>query len=110
MTSPGEAVTRAQRYTVTVFLTAGEEMRPFGRTRDLSATGAFLETNERPEIGAVHEIAIVWGDDTLVCAVRVARHAADGIGVTFVDPGEPFQKAIAEILQSAPLKASTPRL
>ena len=95
---------------VTVFLTAGEEMQPFGRTRDLSITGAFVETGERPEIGSVREVAIVWGDDTVVCAAKVARHAADGIGVTFINPSESFQQAVAEILQSAPPKRPTIKL
>ena len=105
MVDEGETPTRAPRYTVTVFLTAGEEMRPFGRTRDLSVTGAFVETSDRPPLGEVRELAIVWGEDTLVSSARIARHAADGVGVTFVDPPEAFQKAVSEILQTAPLKA-----
>ena len=108
MTSGDAPGAPAPRFMVAVFLTAGEEMEPFGRTRDLSISGAFVETTERPEIGSMREIAIVWGEDTLVCPARVARHAADGIGVTFVDPGEPFQKAVEEILEGSALKIPKP--
>ena len=108
MTKGGEVLAPALRYMVTIFITAGEEMEPFGRTRDLSITGAFVETEGRPAIGEVMELAIVWGHDTLICPARVARHAADGVGVIFIDPPEAFQKAVAEILQSAPLKPSRP--
>jgi hypothetical protein len=97
----------ATRYMVTVFLTTGEEMQPFGRTRDLSISGAFVETAERPEIGSLREIAIVWGDDTVVCTAKIMRHAADGIGVTFINPSDSFQQAVAEILQTAPPRRST---
>ena len=104
MTNFAGPTVSAPRFTVTIFLTVGEEMRPFGRTRDLSVSGAFVETGERPEIGSTPEIAIVWGEDTLLCRARVVRHSTDGIGVTFLDPEISFTRAIEDIVNSAPLK------
>ncbi len=91
----------APRYRVTVFIGQGEEMVPFGRTRDLSVSGMFLETEARPPIGAEQEIAIVWGDDTCICSVKVVRHADDGVGLTFVTPDATFMNAVREIITSA---------
>jgi hypothetical protein len=84
-----------------VFIGQGEEMVPFGRTRDLSVSGMFLETEARPEIGSEQKIAIVWGDDTCVCSARVVRHAEDGIGLTFMTPDATFMNAVQEIITSA---------
>ena len=104
----GEALpTRAPRHTVTIFLTTGAEMAPFGRTRDISESGAFVETAERPAVGSTHELAIVWGEDTLVCTAKVVRHAADGVGVAFVNPEASFRAAVAEILQNVPPDSTT---
>ncbi len=94
----------APRFIVTVYLTTGDEMQPFGRTRDLSITGAFVETEARPDIGSVQELAIVWGDDTLFCTARVIRHTADGIGIAFVEPDAGLLRAVQEITDTAPVR------
>ena len=99
MSGGSEQQTPAPRYKVTVFIGVGEEMVPFGRTRDLSRSGMFLETEERPPLDSVQEFSIVWGDDTLVCPSRVVRHADDGIGITFIDPGPGFMSALDEIIE-----------
>jgi hypothetical protein len=91
----------APRYRVTVFIGQGEEMVPFGRTRDLSVSGMFLETEARPELGSEQTVAIVWGDDTCECKAKVVRHADDGIGMTFVTPDATFMNAVREIITSA---------
>ena len=93
---------RAARFSVTIFLTAGTEMRPFGRTRNLSVTGALVETAERPAVGSCHEIAIVWGDDTFVCNARIVRHTPDAVGIAFVERPDSFTGAVLEILSDAP--------
>jgi hypothetical protein len=92
---------RAPRYRVTVFIGQGEDMVPFGRTRDLSVSGMFLETDHRPSIGSEQDIAIVWGDDTCVCTVRIVRHADDGIGLSFMTPDATFMNAVQEIIYGA---------
>lgn len=92
----------APRHKVTVFIGEGEEMDPFGRTRDLSVSGIFLETEQRPAIGTEREISVVWGDDTFVCMAKVVRHDADGIGLTFIDPPAPFIAAITDIIDGQP--------
>lgn len=91
---------RAPRRRVTVFIGRGEELVPFGRTRDLSLSGMFLETDARPDVGSVQEVAIVWGDDTCVCKAEVVRHAEDGIGLAFFTPDAAFMNALEEILAS----------
>jgi hypothetical protein len=93
---------RPQRHSVSLFVSSGEEPVPFGRTRDLSVTGIFVETSERPLVGEVLNIGFVWGEDALVCAARVARHAGDGIGLMFVNPDPFFLRAVSEILDATP--------
>jgi hypothetical protein len=83
-------------------VSSGEEPVPFGRTRDLSVTGIFVETTERPEIEGILNIGFVWGEDALVCAARVVRHTSDGIGLVFVGPDAFFLRAVSEILESTP--------
>lgn len=77
-------------------------MVPFGRTRDLSVSGVFLETDERPYVGTVREIAVVWGDDTFFCSARVVRHSNDGIGLVFVEPPRPFLDVVTDIIADQP--------
>ena len=60
----------------------------------------FLKTEERPPVGTMHSINLVWGEDTYECEVRVARHAADGLGVAFVDPHPGFVAAVDDLLGS----------
>ena len=93
---------RPQRHRVSLFVAAGDEPVPFGRTRDLSVTGVFVETEQRPEIERVVNLGLVWGEDSLICAARVVRHAADGIGLSFLKPDPFFLRAIVEILNTTP--------
>ena len=78
---------------------------PVGRTRNLSETGIFLETDVRPAIGSQHELFLAWGSDFHSCSVRIIRHADDGIGLTFLEPDIGFKQAIAEILADSPALA-----
>ena len=96
------ATRRPPRHSVSLFVSAGEEPVPFGRTRDLSVTGLFVETRERPPIEMVVNLGLVWGEDSLVCAARVVRHAGDGIGLSFLKPDAFFLRAISEILDTSP--------
>ncbi|MEE8408991.1 MAG: PilZ domain-containing protein [Myxococcota bacterium] len=100
--SGGKQGNPAARYQVTVFIGEGEDMVPFGRTRDLSVSGVFLETEERPDIGSLRLISVVWGDDTFVCRARVVRHTNQGIGLTFVEPPGPFVDVITDIVSNQP--------
>ncbi len=94
--------TRPQRHSVSLFVSSGEQPVPFGRTRDLSLTGIFVETEQRAQVGAVLNLSFVWGEDALVCAARVVRHAKDGIGLMFVNPDAYFLRAVSEILDATP--------
>ncbi|HET6345975.1 MAG TPA: PilZ domain-containing protein, partial [Myxococcota bacterium] len=84
------------RHDVPLFTRLGEV--PIGRTRNLSVTGVFLETEARPPIGSRDDLTIAWGDQVVSCVVRVVRHATDGIGLVFVDPDSAFSQAVQEIL------------
>jgi hypothetical protein len=88
------------RHVVPLFISLGNT--PVGRTRNLSATGIFVETAVRPAIGSEHELSLAWGDSTHSCNVKVVRHADDGIGVSFCTPDAFFSQAIAEILAESP--------
>jgi hypothetical protein len=94
--------TVAPRHRVTVFIGQGEEMLPFGRTRDLSTSGAFLETDQRPAVGTERDISVVWGKDTVICRAKVVRHDSEGIGVAFVNPPMPFQHVLNDIIDGVP--------
>ncbi|MBI3179332.1 MAG: PilZ domain-containing protein [Deltaproteobacteria bacterium] len=91
----------APRYDVTLFICQGEQMTPLGRSRDVSESGLFLETAQRPTLGSLITIALVWGEGTFTCQARVARHADEGVGLSFVDPDPAFKGAIAEILETS---------
>jgi hypothetical protein len=93
---------RPQRHSVSLFVSSGDEPVPFGRTRDLSVTGIFVETDKRPQVGGILNIGFVWGEDALVCAARVVRHASDGIGLMFMNPDAFFLRAVSEILDATP--------
>lgn len=88
------------RHAVPLFIRLGDVA--MGRTRNLSQTGIFVETGERPPVDSVHELQLAWGTDAYRCAVRVVRHADDGIGLVFIEPDTFFSQAIAEILADTP--------
>ena len=92
-----------------LLLGSPEDPRLFGRTRNLSFTGAFVETEARPPVGATREIAIAWGDDLLECQARVARHADDGMGLAFLTPDKLFVDALQEIIGTSPPDDLLPR-
>ena len=95
-------VKRATRRIVNLFVGQGTTIVPFGRSRNLSLSGLFLETSSRPAIGDIQNISFVWGDETYLCAARIVRHAGDGIALTFVNPDAGFMYAIQDILKSSP--------
>ena len=66
-------------------------------TMNVSISGMFLETNDRPPVGMVQDISIVWGE-TYICSTRIVRHADDGIGLTYIDPDPSFLGIIEEII------------
>lgn len=93
---------RAQRHAVNLFVGYDLDTPPFGRTRDLSASGIFVETDDRPAIGDTVDIHMVWGDDNVSCQAKVARHADEGIGLAFIEPNAWFLQCVEEILDSSP--------
>jgi hypothetical protein len=82
---------------VSLFVGLAGQEQP-ARTRNVSMSGVFLETAERPTVGTLFDLSFVWGEDTFTSKARVIRHAPDGIGVTFCEPDRPFLEALAEIL------------
>lgn len=76
----------------------GEPPLPFGRTRDLSASGVYVVTPERPAVGELRRISLVWGADTFFCQARVIRHGSDGVALQFQQPDPSFRRALQEIL------------
>ncbi|MBC7792114.1 MAG: PilZ domain-containing protein [Clostridia bacterium] len=88
---------------MSLFVAAGDDNPvPFGRTRDLSVTGVFVETLHRPDVEDVVTLGLVWGEDSLICAARVVRHTNEGIGLSFLKPDPFFIRAIVEILHTTP--------
>ena len=45
------------------------------------------------------EADFVWGEDAVRTRARVARHAADGIGLQFVEPSDAFMYAVHSIIE-----------
>lgn len=96
--SPG----RHERHPVSLFVGLGSSGQAPGRTRNISLSGLFLETTERPPVGAVVDVWFVWGEDTYVGKASVVRHADDGLGLAYVEPDPLFLGALAEIVGVAP--------
>ena len=90
------------RRQASLFVGSDIEPLPFGRSRDLSLTGVFLETTARPPIGDEREISIAWGADVFTCSARVVRHADDGVALVFVEPDTFFQQVLHEIVEISP--------
>jgi hypothetical protein len=101
--TPLKGPVRPQRHLVSLFVgTSEQDTVPFGRARDLSVTGIFLETPARPEVGSVRELVFVWGEDTFIVSARIVRHTPDGIGLAFINPDSTFRNVIQEILETSP--------
>lgn len=77
-----------------------------GDSRDLSRAGAFVETQQRPQIGTQHQVSLKYRGTTFRCQARVVRHASDGIGLEFDVPGAddsdraPHDEALDRLLGS----------
>ena len=97
MTSLQEAV-RAPRHSLNIFVASSDEMAPLGRTRNVSTSGMFLETQVRPQVGSVQRLSLVWGDDIIECCARIVRHAQDGVGIAFMEADAAFRVLLGEML------------
>jgi hypothetical protein len=62
--------------------------------RDLSATGAFIESSTRPQEGVRLMLAFVLPSGEISVAAEVARLTGTGIGVRFVELTQGQQAAI----------------
>lgn len=102
MMDSSESPNRARRHAVNLFVGYDFDTPPFGRTRDLSITGIFVETDDRPDVDATVDIHMVWGDDNVSCQARVVRHDEAGIGLAFIEPNAWFSQCVEEILDSSP--------
>ncbi len=95
-------IQRHLRQPVSLFVGLGRGDEKPARTRNISMSGLFLETEARPTVGSVVDVWFVWGEDTFIGKAKVIRHAADGIGVAFHEPDALFLGALAEILGIEP--------
>ncbi len=93
---------RHLRQPVSLFVGLGHADQKPARTRNISMSGLFLETEARPSVGSIVDLWFVWGEDTFVGKAKVIRHAGDGIGVAFHEPDPLFLGALAEILGLVP--------
>src|SRR6185437_14827028 len=82
------------------------------RVRDISATGAYLYTNERWYVGTIIELTLqrdggeAEGDSGLPfvsVTCRVVRHTPDGVGIKFMLPRSKERKALKRFMRSAAL-------
>jgi hypothetical protein len=69
-----------------------DPIRP--RMRDLSLTGAFIESSARPQQGVRLTLSFVLASGELSVAAEVARLTDTGMGVRFVDLTETQQAVI----------------
>jgi hypothetical protein len=97
------------RRSAALFVATSDGALPFARTRDLSATGVFLETGAAPPVGSRVEISIAWGESVQTCLARVVRVDRDGVALEFVDPDTFFLQAVAEIMAESRPNDVTPK-
>jgi hypothetical protein len=89
-----------ERRPVVLLYGSSKDPRLFGKTRDLSKSGVFVETSLRPELESVLEISLAWRTDVWSCRARVARHAADGLGLVFIEPSPEFLRGVAVVMDA----------
>lgn len=85
----------------------GDDGLVTGRLRDISATGAFLETSHRPRLGSA---ALLHHPAVGVHACEVARHALDGIAVSFALGEGAVRFALSVISAEMVAEDEAPRL
>lgn len=88
----------SERRDVPVLVARGPQLIAFGCTRDLSETGMYVRTEDRPGIGDVDDVHVNWGHDLVSCQARIVRHGNDGVGLTFVGLDPMFRYVLAEML------------
>ncbi len=88
----------AKRHRALLLCGSGDDPRLFGRCRDLSTSGAFVEWVVQPPLDSVVEVGFAWHDDVWRCRAKVVRHGRDGVGLEFIDPGAEMRRAIEEAL------------
>jgi len=103
MGKPSDRRQPPSRRQASLFVGSDQEPLPFGRTRDLSLSGVFLETSSRPALGELRELTLAWGEDVVECQAKVVRHDHDGIALVFIDADTFFIQAIEEIMATSPV-------
>ncbi len=87
---------RSKRVPVTVFVKFDNVP---AHSVNLSSTGALIATDQRPEIGGSHEVALMWDEITCRVTARVARHTEEGVGLEFQESTGRFKRAVTEIIE-----------
>lgn len=95
---------QAERRRVALFIGGAASMPPLGRSRDISVSGAYVETGRALQIDSTHTVSIVWGDDVHYVQARVVRHDQEGMGITFLQPPAEFLRAVEDILGERPVE------
>jgi hypothetical protein len=93
-----------------LFVATSDGEPPVARSRDLSTTGIFLETENRVPMGSSLDISLAWGESLLSCQARVVRRDDAGIALAFVEPDTFFMQAIDEIMESSPPVEGEPQI
>jgi len=94
---------RAARKNTRLLCGSGQDPRLFGPSRDLSASGAFVEWQVRPPLGELVDITFAWRDELCSCKARVVRYGPDGVGLSFVDPSPRARSVLARLLANTAL-------
>jgi len=91
------------RFVVPTSVELAEDSASFGKIRNISVTGVFIETSQRVPRGYETEAFFRIGDVDWRVRMRVVRHAPDGMGMEFVDVGNEFLRAVMRLVANAPL-------
>ncbi|MCK5689753.1 PilZ domain-containing protein [Myxococcota bacterium] len=89
---------RADRHSVGVFVGEGPEPEAFGLSRNISESGIFVVTQQRPDIGSLLIISFIWDIDTFTCEAKVVRHEGDGVALIFVEPDSEFLRGVNDLV------------
>jgi hypothetical protein len=101
MSGPSPQRRASQRQKTKVFCGADDDPRLFGRSRDVSSSGAFVEWPNEVPLGAVVDVSFAWHDELLSCKARVVRYADDGLGLAFVNPSPGVRAQLERILEAS---------
>ena len=73
----------------------------WGQVRDMSISGMFVETSQRPPVGSESDVLLDLNEHRATTRVRVTRHGSRGVGLEFVEPGDEFLEALLGLIARA---------